>query len=636
MSSSSRQLPPVSRHRALAWAVALAMGASAVSGAHAARLGHARVVSAPGAPLQVSVPVLELTPDEESSLQVTLAPATAWQAAGLTPPAPLSSLRLRVEPGTGGSRTVIVAADQPPARDAVDVLLNLRSSAGERLVQVTILVPARTTPEIQRATTGQAPASASSGNVRVRTGDTLYGIAQRNAVPDATIYQMLVALWRANPNAFIDNNMNRVRAGQTLAVPDAATVRAIDPAEARRIYIEQVEAYARWRARLGGSAADARVGGAPASAGRVSGPETGGNAQATPNQDRLRLSGGAAANPGDAAADSRTSEGRALSDAQQRVDTLQSNVQALNEASGNTSSGQGAAGQGAAGQGAAGQGAAGQGAASQGAAGQGAAGQGAAGQGAASQGAAGQGAAGPGAAGQGAAGQGTAGQGAAGQGAAGQGAAGQGAAGQGAAGQGAAGQGAAGQGAAGQGAAGQGAAGQGAAGQGAAGQGAAGQGAAGQGGAGQGAAGQGAAGQGAAGQGAAGTGAAAGANTASAIGGGSGSSASGSGSSAGAGSPIVVPNAPASTKPKDSASGMPSWLADNLLAIVTAFLALIVFIIAWALRRAGTRRGDDDEETPFTEPAPLNEAALNRRLNEINLDLDQPPTDERRPGSTRT
>lgn len=85
-----------------------------------------------------------------------------------------------------------------------------------------------------------------------------------------------------------------------------------------------------------------------------------------------------------------------------------------------------------------------------------------------------------------------------------------------------------------------------------------------------------------------------------------------------------------------SASGMPAWLADNLLAIVTAVLALIVFIIAWALRRAGTRRGDDDEETPFAEPTPLNEAALNRRLNEINLDLDQPPTDETRPRSTRT
>ncbi|KAG1444976.1 hypothetical protein G6F57_017687 [Rhizopus arrhizus] len=77
---------------------------------------------------------------------------------------------------------------------------------------------------------------------------------------------------------------------------------------------------------------------------------------------------------------------------------------------------------------------------------------------------------------------------------------------------------------------------------------------------------------------------------------------------------------------------MPSWLADNLLVIVTAVLALIAFAIAWLLRRAGARRGDDDEETyAYNEPA-LDTAALNRKLDTINLDLDEPPTDEPRRG----
>ncbi|MGE8588328.1 MAG: peptidoglycan-binding protein LysM, partial [Alcaligenes sp.] len=75
---------------------------------------------------------------------------------------------------------------------------------------------------------------------------------------------------------------------------------------------------------------------------------------------------------------------------------------------------------------------------------------------------------------------------------------------------------------------------------------------------------------------------------------------------------------------------MPSWLADNLLVIVTALLALIAFVIAWLLRRAGARRDDDDEDTyAYNEPA-LDTAALNRKLDTINLDLDEPPTDEPR------
>ncbi len=74
---------------------------------------------------------------------------------------------------------------------------------------------------------------------------------------------------------------------------------------------------------------------------------------------------------------------------------------------------------------------------------------------------------------------------------------------------------------------------------------------------------------------------------------------------------------------------MPGWLANNLLVVVTAALAIIVLIVAWVLRRAGARRADEDEAT-YGEA--LDTEALNRKLNSINLDLDQPPTDEPRPG----
>jgi len=80
---------------------------------------------------------------------------------------------------------------------------------------------------------------------------------------------------------------------------------------------------------------------------------------------------------------------------------------------------------------------------------------------------------------------------------------------------------------------------------------------------------------------------------------------------------------------------MPGWLADNLLVVVTAVLALLVLVVAWLLRRAGARRADEDEASyGYGEPA-LDTAALNRKLDGINLDLDQPPTDEPRPGGPR-
>ncbi|CAM4154469.1 LysM domain-containing protein [Bordetella tumbae] len=346
MTLRSRRFSPTHRIKASQWAIALALGASMGATAHAATVGHSRVISAPGAPLQIVVPLDNVTAEELASLKVSLADAAAWQRAGLQPPVPLNTARVSVQDGprTTG-KNIRIESSQPLATSAVDLLLDLQSSSGHRQVQVTILVPQRAAAApVQSARTGSvsadraAPASAET----VRAGDNLFRIARRNGVSDASVYQMLVAIWRANPQAFIQNNMNLVRAGETLTIPDAATVRAIDPAEARRIYVEQAEAFARYRGRAGAAVAGAAaVGeGANAGGGRVSEASPSGGSAAATSQDRLRLSSSDAAGAqADAQADARTSEQHALQDAQQRVETLQGNVDALSQAAGSGTAG---------------------------------------------------------------------------------------------------------------------------------------------------------------------------------------------------------------------------------------------------------------------------------------------------------
>ncbi|MFY3885586.1 FimV/HubP family polar landmark protein, partial [Achromobacter xylosoxidans] len=340
MTQRSRQVKHARRLKALQWAIALAIGASACSPALAMRVGHSRVVSAPGAPLQALVGLQELTPDEIASLRVSVADEASWQRAGLKPPAPLASLVVRVEDGMDPTRKNLrVRSTQAPSGGAVDLLLDISSSSGQRQVQVSILVPLRGAgAEVSPAAVGTPSRASTAGSVNVKSGDTLFAIAQRNAVPNASIYQMLVALWRANPDAFIQGNMNLVRAGQKLAIPDAATVRAVDPAEARRIFNEHAEAFARYRARLGAAAGanPSVVKGQDAASGTVARPGDTGVATASQPQDRVRLSsgqaqGGATAQA-DAQADQRASDARAMADAQGRVNQLQSNVDELNKA----------------------------------------------------------------------------------------------------------------------------------------------------------------------------------------------------------------------------------------------------------------------------------------------------------------
>ena len=116
MTQRSRQVMQARRLKALQWAVALALGTSVCGSAYAMRVGHSRVVSVPGAPLQAVVGLQELTPDEIASLRVSVADEAAWQRAGLKPPVPLADLVVGVENGMDATRKNLrVRSSQAPA-----------------------------------------------------------------------------------------------------------------------------------------------------------------------------------------------------------------------------------------------------------------------------------------------------------------------------------------------------------------------------------------------------------------------------------------------------------------------------------------------------------------------------------------
>lgn len=88
----------------------------------------------------------------------------------------------------------------------------------------------------------------------VAAGETLWQIALSTRPAEVDVQQMLIAIFEANPSAFIDGNINLLRRGVVLRIPSAEEVRAIDRSEARRRVAEHSEA---WRAR-GGMPAPAR------------------------------------------------------------------------------------------------------------------------------------------------------------------------------------------------------------------------------------------------------------------------------------------------------------------------------------------------------------------------------------------
>ncbi|MBL6734848.1 MAG: LysM peptidoglycan-binding domain-containing protein [Shewanellaceae bacterium] len=77
--------------------------------------------------------------------------------------------------------------------------------------------------------------------------DTLWKIAQATSRDKTlTIYQVMLAIFQANPQAFSFDNLNSLEVGQMLRIPDPAQIRTISPDQA---YMRSIRDYQRWRQR---------------------------------------------------------------------------------------------------------------------------------------------------------------------------------------------------------------------------------------------------------------------------------------------------------------------------------------------------------------------------------------------------
>jgi pilus assembly protein FimV len=133
-------------------------------------------------------------------------------------------------------------------------------------------------------------ASGSNKRYQVRQGDTLYRVAGRNPAQGVSLDQMLVGLYRANPDAFIDSNVNRLRAGSVLTVPMADEVRDVTSGDVKRLLTAQSADFSAYRARLAQAAPQAQAPEAGrATQGKVQAAVEDRKQAAAPSPDKLKL-----------------------------------------------------------------------------------------------------------------------------------------------------------------------------------------------------------------------------------------------------------------------------------------------------------------------------------------------------------
>jgi len=188
--------------------------------------------------------------------------------------------------------------------------------------------PAAAEPLAEKPAAAGRPAAA-EGTYEVRRGDTLGAIARANLPPGVSLNQMMIAIYRANQDAFLRENINLVRAGRVLNLPDAQTVSGVGLEESNQLVQSHRAEWEEYRSRVASRPAPAETASTQrAVSGKIEAkPEEAPSGSA---QDQVRLSKADVAKAGAAGraarADDATARERALREAQSRVTDLEKNV----------------------------------------------------------------------------------------------------------------------------------------------------------------------------------------------------------------------------------------------------------------------------------------------------------------------
>jgi pilus assembly protein FimV len=358
------------------------------SAACAAGLGKLTVLSSLGQPLRAEIELTAVSNDEANGLVAKLAPPDAFRLANIEFNPALLSLRFSVEQ-RNGRQYIKISSSQPVNEPFVDMLLELSWNSGRLVREYTFLLdpaelratqsaqvatapvdvgqggrtsapasqPARQAsqqpapaaapapqaaqparPKVERNEQAAAPAAAAQSQYKVKSGDTLGRIASQVKPVDISLDMMLVALYRANPDAFIGNNMNRLKSGRILSVPDSDAIRGTGAGEAHGVVVAHAADFNAYRNKLAGQVANA----APAkehettqsAAGKITAKVEERPTAANESKDQLKLSkaapaAGAAGKSAALGAEDTIAKDKALAEATARVKELERNVNDL-------------------------------------------------------------------------------------------------------------------------------------------------------------------------------------------------------------------------------------------------------------------------------------------------------------------
>jgi pilus assembly protein FimV len=354
-------------------AAALAFLGLSGTAAHALSLGRLTVQSGLGEPLRAEIDIPGITAEEAASLKAGPALPDAFVAAGLDYNPAISSLQASLQRRADGRAYLRLTSSRTVNEPFIDLILEATWSQGRIVRDYTLLLdppalrkapsaptlaqsntppvvtslPAKTAPAnatsdapktlapatAAKPTTPRPAAAApqatdSTNEVIVKRGDTAGKIANNLRPAGVSLDQMLVALQRANPDAFINDNLNRIKAGAVLSVPSSEAAQSVSAAEASKLVFAQSKDFNEFRRNLAASAPDAAVASADRKASGTIEAKVEDKKPTSPAPDKLTLSKGSVHSKTD---DAKLAKEREAQDAAARAAEMAKNISDLSK-----------------------------------------------------------------------------------------------------------------------------------------------------------------------------------------------------------------------------------------------------------------------------------------------------------------
>lgn len=237
--------------------LAIAAASALSSGmAHALGLGELTLKSTLNQPLVAEIELLDVKDLTAAEVVPSLASPEDFAKAGVDRQAFLNDLTFTPVLNASGKSVLRVTSSKPLSEPMVKFLVQVMWPNGRLLRDYSVLLdPSKFSPQTADAAAQPAPTQTITAPTTGATHPTQYTTTPRDTLWEiaakartgGSVQQTMLAIQALNPNAFIDGNINRLKTGQVLRLPDSVQSTALPQSKAIAEVAAQNEAWRQGR-----------------------------------------------------------------------------------------------------------------------------------------------------------------------------------------------------------------------------------------------------------------------------------------------------------------------------------------------------------------------------------------------------